>query len=140
MGPGEQLYIALVHAARRLRALDHELGLSPARFSLLATLRYQGPQNVSRLAQLEDVSQPTVTKLVNALERDGLVDRRPDPTDGRACAVHLSPSGRALVRQARARKIAYVDSVIVGLDVSTVTALAGALDGGTTPRERSHRA
>jgi DNA-binding MarR family transcriptional regulator len=132
MGPGEQLYVALVHAGRRVRALDHDLGLSPARFSLLATLRYQGPQNVSRLAQLEDVSQPTVTKLINALERDGLVERRPDPADGRACAVHLSPTGRALVRRARSRKIAYVDSVIVGVDVGAVNAVAEALNRGTT--------
>ena len=138
MGPGEQLYIALVHAARRLGALDSELGLSPARFSLLATLRYQGPQNVSRLAQLEHVTQPTITKLVNALERDGLVERRPDPADGRASAVHLTSTGRALVRRARARKIAYVDSVIVGVDGSTVIAIAGALEEAATPADGLH--
>jgi DNA-binding MarR family transcriptional regulator len=128
MGPGEQLYVALIHAGRHLRALDDELGLSPARFSLLATLRYQGPQNVGRLAELEHVSQPTVTKLVNALERDGLVERQPDPSDGRSCAVHLSPKGRALVRRARSRKIAYVDSAIAGIAVSVVSTISVALD------------
>lgn len=134
MGPGEQLYVGLIHAARHLRRLDHELGLSPARFSLLATLRYAGPQVVSRLAQIEGVSQPTVTKLVNALEAAGLVHRQPDPTDGRATLVHLSPGGRALVRRARARKIEYIESVTAGLDAHSVSAVASALGAGVTQR------
>jgi DNA-binding MarR family transcriptional regulator len=137
MGPGEQLYVGLVHSSRHLRRLDHELGLSPARFALLATLRYRGPQTVSRLAQLEDVSQPTVTKLVNALEAGGLVHRQPDPGDGRASLVHLSPGGRALVRRARARKIEYIESVTAGLDAHSVSALASALGAGLAQRRRS---
>jgi DNA-binding MarR family transcriptional regulator len=132
MGPGEQLYVGLIHAARQLRRLDHELGLSPARFSLLATLRYRGPQTVSRLAQLEDVSQPTVSKLVNALEAAGLVQRQPDPADGRASLVHLSSRGRALVRRARARKIEYIESVTCGMDADTVSAVARALGADLT--------
>jgi DNA-binding MarR family transcriptional regulator len=128
MGPGEQLYISLTHAGRQLRALDDELGLSPARFSLLATLRYRGPQNVSMLAELEGISQPTATKLVNGLERDGLVLRAADPADGRGRLVRLTPAGRALIRRARARKIAYVESAIAGLRAASVTAVAAALD------------
>ncbi len=132
MGPGEQLYVGLIHAARQLRRLDHELGLSPARFSLLATLRYRGPQTVGRLAQLEDVSQPTVTKLVNALEAAGLVQRQPDPADGRASLVHLSPGGRALVRRARARKIEYIESLTSGMDPDTIRDVARALRADLT--------
>jgi DNA-binding MarR family transcriptional regulator len=132
MGPGEQLYISLTHAGRQLRALDDELGLSPARFSLLATLRYRGPQNVSMLAQLEGISQPTATKLVNGLEREGLVQRAADPADGRGRLVRLTPAGRALIRRARARKIAYVEAAIADLCAASVTAVAAALD----PRQR----
>jgi DNA-binding MarR family transcriptional regulator len=132
MGPGEQLYVGLIHAARQLRRLDHELGLSPARFSLLATLRYRGPQTVGRLAQLEDVSQPTVTKLVNALEAAGLVQRQPDPADGRASLVHLSPGGRALVRRARARKIEYIESLARGMNPDTIRDVARALRADLT--------
>jgi DNA-binding MarR family transcriptional regulator len=132
MGPGEQLYVGLIHAARQLRRLDLELGLSPARFSLLATLRYRGAQTVSRLAQLEDVSQPTISKLVNALEAAGLVQRQPDPADGRASLVRLSSRGRALVRRARARKIEYIESVTCGMDADTVRAVARALGADLT--------
>ena len=134
MGPGEQLYVGLIHAARQLRRLDHDLGLSPARFSLLATLRYRGAQTVGRLAQLEDVSQPTVTKLVNALEAAGLVQRLPDPADGRASLVHLSPGGRALVRRARARKIEYIESLTCGMHPDTIRDVARALGADLAQR------
>jgi DNA-binding MarR family transcriptional regulator len=112
MGPGEQLYLAVQHAGRVFGALDADLGLSPARFSLLATLRYAGEQRIGRLAELEGVSQPTITRLVGGLERDGLVVRRRRADDGRASVVELIPAGRALVRRARARKIAWIQRVL----------------------------
>jgi DNA-binding MarR family transcriptional regulator len=80
------------------------------------------------LAQLEGISQPTATKLVNGLERDGLVQRAADPADGRGRLVRLTPAGRALIRRARARKIAYVELAIAGLRAASVTAVAAALD------------
>jgi DNA-binding MarR family transcriptional regulator len=87
---------------------------------------------VGRLAQLEDVSQPTVTKLVNALEAAGLVQRQPDPADGRASLVHLSPGGRALVRRARARKIEYIESLTSGMNPDTIRDVARALRADLT--------
>ena len=128
----EQLYVALQHANRRLREFDEELGLSPARFSLLATLRYHGPQRVGELACQERVAQPTVTQSVRGLEVAGLVRRRPDPDDGRGSVVELTAAGRAIVRRARARKIAWLDAVLAELDDDQRDALHGAsrlLDG-----------
>jgi DNA-binding MarR family transcriptional regulator len=57
-----------------------------------------------------------MTQLVAGLERAGLVRRRPDLADGRRCIVRLTSSGRALVRRARARKIAWVQAAIASLD------------------------
>jgi DNA-binding MarR family transcriptional regulator len=108
MGPAEQLYLAIQHSARRFRVLDDELGLSPARFSVLATLRYQGPQRLGDLARQESVAQPTMTKLITGLERDRLVIRRADSGDRRGTIVELTADGRALVRRARARKIDWI--------------------------------
>ena len=119
----EQVYAALVHAAARLRKLDEEIGLSPARFSVLATLRYQGPQRLGELARSEGVSQPTMTQSVHGLEDADLVVRVQDPHDGRGCVVRLTPKGRALVRRARARKIAWIDDVLRGLDREQSVAL-----------------
>jgi DNA-binding MarR family transcriptional regulator len=102
----ERLYVGLVHAAAALRAVDAELGLSPSRSSTLATLRYAGPLRLGELARREGVSQPTMTQAVQAMEAAGLVVRAPAEGDGRGCVVSITPSGRALVRRARARKIA----------------------------------
>ncbi len=112
MGPAEQLYLAIQHSARHFRLLDAELGLSPARFSVLATLRYEGPQRLGDLARREGVAQPTMTKLVASLERDHLVVRRSDSGDHRVVIVELTADGRALVRRARARKISWIGTVL----------------------------
>ena len=106
MNTAERVYLAVQHAGNRLRELDDEIGLSPARFSVLARLRYSGAISIGELARAERVSQPTMTQLVGALENTGLVGRAQDPNDRRRCIVELRPEGRALVRRARARKIA----------------------------------
>jgi DNA-binding MarR family transcriptional regulator len=113
---GEQLYVALQHAARRLRELDEELGLSPIRFAVLARLRYDGPQRIGELARGEGVAQPTITQVVQGMEKLDLVARRPDREDRRGCVVELTSHGRAVVRRARARKIAWVDAALADLD------------------------
>jgi DNA-binding MarR family transcriptional regulator len=112
MGPAEQLYLAIQHSARRFQLLDAELGLSPARFSVLATLRYEGAQRLGDLARREGVAQPTMSKLVAGLERDRLVVRSADSDDHRAVIVDLTAGGRALVRRARARKIDWIGTVL----------------------------
>jgi DNA-binding MarR family transcriptional regulator len=105
---------------------DQELGLSGARFSLLATLRYDGPQRIGELARREGVSQPTITQCVRGLEAAGLVVRRCHPNDGRGSVVELAPAGRALVRRARARKIAWVADALGDLTDSQLAAVARA--------------
>jgi DNA-binding MarR family transcriptional regulator len=119
----EQVYAALVHASAGLRKLDEEIGLSPARFSALASLRYRGPQRLGELARNEGVSQPTMTQSVQGLETADLVVRVQDPHDGRGCVVRLTPKGRALVRRARARKIAWIDEALQELSHEQSSAL-----------------
>jgi DNA-binding MarR family transcriptional regulator len=131
MGPAEQLYLLAQHAGRRFRTLDAELGLTPARFSLLAALRYHGPQRIGELAGGEGVAQPTMTKLVATAEDEGLVERRSDPDDRRGAVVVLTPAGRALLRRARSRKINWISSQLRTLpthDVERAGAVAGHLD------------
>lgn len=140
MGPDEQLYLAIQHSARVFHRLDAELGLSRARFSVLATLRYQGPQRVGALARLEDVAQPTMTRLVAALEGEGLVERVADSGDQRGSVARLTPRGRSLVRRARSRKIAWMGQVLRDLkseDADTLARLAGRLDTAARPHPHS---
>ena len=123
MDVAEQLYLALRHTSSRMRRLDEELGLSPARFSVLATLRYDGAQRIGELARREGVAQPTMTQSVQGLEAAGLVARSPDPADGRSQVIDLTPAGRALVRRARARKIAWIADALADLSPTTRAAL-----------------
>jgi DNA-binding MarR family transcriptional regulator len=88
--------------AHVLRASFRELSRTAT--SVLALLRDAGPRRVTELAAAEAVAQPSMTTLVGRLERQGLVERRPDPTDARAVLVALTPPGReALAAQGRAR-------------------------------------
>jgi DNA-binding MarR family transcriptional regulator len=79
----------------RLPALQR---LSFTTLSVLHTLAHYGPQRLSELTASEQVTQPAVTQIVTKLERDGLVERRADPTDGRAVLVHITEAGSAIVR------------------------------------------
>lgn len=131
MGPADQLYLAIQHSARHFQHLDAELGLSPARFSVLAALRYGGAQRLGDLARREGVAQPTMTKLVAGLERDRLVVRRADSGDLRGTIVELTADGRALVRRARTRKIDWIRRVLrecLAGDVQAAGRTAGRLD------------
>jgi DNA-binding MarR family transcriptional regulator len=80
--------------------------LSFTTLSVLHTLAGRGPQRLTALTASEQVTQSAVTQIVTKLERDGLVERRPDPTDGRAVLVHITPRGLAVVDGRRAERIA----------------------------------
>lgn len=61
--------------------------------SVLHTLSRRGPTRLTALTTTEQLTQPAITSLVSRLERDGLVERRPDPSDGRAVLVALTDAG-----------------------------------------------
>ena len=70
----------------------------------LARLLEGGERRLGELAAQRGVGQPVVSRQIAELEARGLVARRPDPIDGRACLVGLTPAGRDLTaRVARAR-------------------------------------
>ena len=81
-----QLRMGIVRTARRLRqeAAAEASGLTPTSTAALATIERHGPLTPSELAELERVKRPTVTRTLGCLEREGLVERTPDPGDGRS--------------------------------------------------------
>lgn len=67
--------------------------------SVLDTLAFRdGPMRLSDLTRTGQISRPGVTQLITRLERDGLVERRPDPSDGRAVLVHITEAGLRIGR------------------------------------------
>jgi DNA-binding MarR family transcriptional regulator len=105
-----QLRLGIVRTARRLRqeAAAEATGLTPTSTSALATIERHGPLTPSELAKLERVRRPTVTRTLGCLEREGLVERTPDPADGRSALVSVNGAGRERLRRLRGRKNAYL--------------------------------
>lgn len=61
---------------------------------VLNRLGREGPMRVTALAEAEGASQSGMTQLVQRMERQGLLERTPDPDDGRACLVMIGTAGR----------------------------------------------
>jgi DNA-binding MarR family transcriptional regulator len=104
------LRTAIVRTARRLRqeAAAETTGLTPTSVAALATIERHGPLTPSEIAEIERVKRPTITRTLGCLEREGLIDRTPDPADGRSALVGVNGAGRERLRRLRGRKNAYL--------------------------------
>lgn len=83
-------------ASSEFHAVTKQHGVSLAEWRVLSYLS-DGPSSIGQLAAVTLLQQPTLTKVVDRMQRDGLVDRRPEPTDGRRTRVSVTERGRALV-------------------------------------------
>ncbi|NEA32653.1 MarR family transcriptional regulator [Streptomyces sp. SID13031] len=101
--------------------------LSFTTLSVLHTLAHYGPKRLGELTASEQVTQPAITQIVTRLERDGLVERRPDPSDGRAVLVHITEQGTAIVSGRQADRMARLTSLADQLTAADRTAIEAAL-------------
>lgn len=89
----------LASANRKLRALVDErardMGLTLSRARLLMQLAKADGPIQSDLAELLDIEQPTLVRLLDGLERTGMIERRAAPGDRRARRVFLTQAARA---------------------------------------------
>ena len=106
----QRLTTITLHLLRRLAREEQVTGIRPARLSALATLAADGPTTLGGLARRERVTPPSMTRLVHALESEGLVERVPSATDGRQVGVRITAAGeRSLADRGRARADAVSD-------------------------------
>ena len=119
----DRLHSAAIHVLRRVRRVDEESGLTAARLSALSVLVFGGPATLGRLARAEQVSAPTMSRLVSALVREGLAVREPHAEDRRAVVIAASSRGRALLEQGRARRIAELSWLLEGVTESELATL-----------------
>jgi DNA-binding MarR family transcriptional regulator len=114
------LRVVLGQLIRRLRA-EHRFSLSQG--SVLGRLDREGPQGVSDLATAERVRPQSMAQTVGDLEGDGLVERHPDPGDGRRALVSLTEAGLTELREDRRRREGWLVKAIEelpGEDQATV--------------------
>lgn len=122
-----QLRLVITRTARRMR---QEAGseLRAPNASALTTIEIHGPLTPSELAEIERVKRPTATRILSYLEAEGLVERTPDPKDGRSSLISLSGEGRERLRRLRQRKNAYLARRMRDLDADEVAVLERAAE------------
>lgn len=101
--------------------------LSFTTLSVLHTLAGDGPKRLTELAGSEQVTQSAITQMVTKLEREGLVERHPDPSDGRAVLVQVTAAGAAIVDGRRAERVARLTDLADRLTEPERAAIALAL-------------
>jgi DNA-binding MarR family transcriptional regulator len=127
----DKLHSAAIHLLRRLRIEDEALGISAPRLSALSVVVFAGPIPIGELAGAEGVRPPTMTRLVDGLERDGLVKREPDPDDRRGVIVRATPKGVRTLTRGRARRVEVLAEQLRTFpreDLATLATAADVLD------------
>lgn len=102
-----RLRLAVARLARQLRQ-QAPSGLSPSLLSALATIDRHGPLTHGELAEIEQVAPPTITRLVDKLVEQELVERIVDDNDRRISRVAILPPARELLESIRHRKDAWL--------------------------------
>lgn len=124
----DAIHSAAVRLLRHARTADAEMDLDGPRASLLSVLVFGGPQSVSRLARVEQVSPPAITKMVDALVAAGFVRRERSAVDRRVVNVAATPAGRRLIERGRAARVAAIAALLEDAPPDDLAALRRAAD------------
>jgi DNA-binding MarR family transcriptional regulator len=111
-----RLHWVAIHLLRRVRRRDVESGLTGPQLSALSVFGFGGRRTLSELAQAEQVSRPTITRLIASLEARGLVVREPDDKDRRVTWVRATERGREMMERGRAARVEQVAAMLARLE------------------------
>ena len=117
----DALYRLLTAAVRQL---PRDMSLTS--LATLSTIDRTGPRRITDLSASEGVTQPSMTSLVTALERSGLVERRQDPNDQRVVLVALTEAGADYLRKRRRAGMDAFAQLIGKLPAADTAALVAA--------------
>ncbi|MFN8026634.1 MAG: winged helix DNA-binding protein [Acidimicrobiia bacterium] len=95
--------------AARIRAERSGVALSRPAMTIISALHTAGPVRLSSVSRITRLEAPLVSRETASLVAEGYVSRAPDPTDGRATIVKLTPKGRRAYQKYRDA----VDEIIV---------------------------
>jgi len=119
--PGLELADRVATAMIRLNKMHacvsahmNKAGMDKAAFVLLANLAHLGPSRSSALAEAVFSDPSTVSRQVAGLVKDGLVERRADPEDGRASVLVATESGHRLLAERRRMRNAAIARMFGG--------------------------
>src|SRR5260370_22071244 len=113
----------------RLEAAVSPLGWSRAKLALLHQVAAaKEPLPLSELAQLQNGVRSNIPQLVDRLEKEGLVRRRPDPADRRSVRAALTPAGQQAYQKGKRALTEEQQAIVKSLSTGEATSLTGALE------------
>lgn len=110
----DALRVSVSLLVRRLRQCQRDGELTDPETSALARLDRCGPTTPGALAKREQISAQSMGTTLAALEARGLIDRRPDPADGRRVVLSLTEAGGAALRDRRSARAQILASALAG--------------------------
>jgi MarR family transcriptional regulator for hemolysin len=115
-----EIAITIMDVARMLKTYADQrgrrFGISRAQWVVLARLDRTEGLKQSELAEILDLQPISLTRLLDRLAGNGLIERRPDPHDRRANRLYLTPAAKPLLAQLAALGQDMMDTVLDGLD------------------------
>ena len=106
------LYLSVGLFKRRLRQMPAEGELSLPESSALRKLERGGPATVTALAKAEQISVESMGATLHTLEARRLIERRPDPADGRRSVMSVTEAGLIALNDKRNARIAQLARVL----------------------------
>ena len=104
METGPHIRLVLWKAAKAVEKVDKssivQTGLGLSDFAIMEALLHKGSLPINQIGEKVLLTSGSMTAAINRLEKNGLVKRVKDPSDGRYFYVHLTKSGRKIIREA----------------------------------------
>ena len=123
----DRIHSAAIHLLRRVREVDAKaMGISPARASALSVLVFGGVRSLTELAAAEQVTSATMSKLVTAMEGEGLVRRYPDVNDARSIRIEATAKGRRILERGRTQRLDLLEQLLGGASDAEIAAVGTA--------------
>jgi MarR family transcriptional regulator for hemolysin len=117
---------AVARVTRRWRKLLDErlkdLGVTQARWTTMFYLQRGGEGLTQReLAKLMAIENPTLVRLLDSLEQQDLIERRPCPNDRRARRLHLTPAGTSFMKVLNERAAELREEMLAGISDEAIS-------------------
>ena len=107
MATGPHIRLVLWKAAKAVEKVDRasiaQTGHALSDFTIMEVLLHKGPLPINKIGEKVLLTSGSMTAAVNRMEKDGLVKRIQDPSDGRCFYVHLTQKGRHMIKKAYAK-------------------------------------
>lgn len=127
-----EIAFTIMDVARMLRTYAdqraRQFGISRAQWTVLVRLDRSEGLKQSELAEILDLQPISLTRLLDRLAENGLIERRPDPHDRRANRLYLTPAARPLLAELAELGQEMMDTVLEGFDANANERLLSALD------------